>query len=443
MRNIFILILTLLFLIPNIATSKKAWRKKHYVYNEDASAMFSLDSNTVVAMTTNIGVIKIYNTNDAGNTWNCIYEYNSIEHNDSVGNVGRACFCSDTSNIYFSFVERAIIDRSTDGGKSFKRVEFGELSADKYDNFRCISMYNKNIGAAVSYYNIASTTDNWETYKVFRYNYADTTYYSAPMFFIDSAHVVMNKSSAYSNSFMVYNIYTDQLEEYSPMIPAPEGEITKSINDICFINDSLLFGVGRQDNDSTNWSDDVIWRSTDTGKNWNIIFENCKEPMWGLERVHFSDSLNGMAFGPGGKVILTSNGGETWEYHNGPRQYWLSAFWSSTMCGEYPIIWGQACGIYRYEEYSGVNENILEEIEIIPYQSQTDFFIEINDPKHRQYDLTIASLDGKIILEEDINTISQSISTPINLLNLNSGAYVYIVNCGDILVSTGKILNVR
>jgi hypothetical protein len=304
-------------------------------------------------------------------------------------------------------------------------------------------MYDKNIGAIVSYYHIISTTNNWKTYKIFKYNDKDTSYYSAPMFFIDSANVVMNKSNAYSNSFMQYNIITDEISEYNQEILPPSGENIKEIWDLKFLNDSLAFAVGGQRDTLHPIYDELIWKTTDKGKHWEVIFENRTEPKFGLENIELVDSLNGMAFGAGGKVLLTSDGGETWEYHNGPREYWLSGFWSSTMCGRYPIIWGQACGVYRLEDAVGVNENILEEIEVRPYQSSTDFFIEIDDPKNRQYDLTIASLDGKIILEEDINTISQSISTPLNLLNLNSGAYVYVVNCGDILVSTGKILNVR
>jgi hypothetical protein len=443
MKNIFILFLTLSILIPNIATSKKVWKRKHYVKYEDAAAMFSLDSNTAVAFTRLVGTTNVYKTTDAGDTWDIIYEHDASELNDSVINPALSCYCLDSNYLYFSYLERAVLDKSTDGGKTFERVTFGEVSAIEYMHFRGISMYNRNIGALVSYYHIFSTTDNWETSKVFKYNYVDTSYYSFPMFFIDSANVVICKNRYSANSFMQYNIYTDEISEYNKVLYPPDGENMNEIWNLTFISDSIAIGVGGQQDSINNNNDELIWKSTDKGKNWEIIYRDRQEPSFGLQEVTFSDSLNGMAFGAGGKVLLTSDGGETWEYHNGPRQYWLSEFWSSTMCGEYPIIWGQACGIYRYEEYSGVNENILEEIEVKPYQSSTDFFIEINDPKHRQYDLTIASIDGKIILEENINTVSQSISTPLNLLNLNSGAYVYIVNCGDILVSTGKIVNVR
>jgi hypothetical protein len=83
MYRLFLLLIAMCVLFPSIATSKKAWRKKHYIENEYSPAIFSLDSTTAIGITININIIRIYKTNDAGNIWNSIYEYDTRAKNES------------------------------------------------------------------------------------------------------------------------------------------------------------------------------------------------------------------------------------------------------------------------------------------------------------------------------------------------------------------------
>jgi hypothetical protein len=92
---------------------------------------------------------------------------------------------------------------------------------------------------------------------------------------------------------------------------------------------------------------------------------------------------------------------------------------------------------------TGITEGILEEISIIPYQTATEYHLEINDPKSREYEIIFSDANGKQILTQKLNTAIAANTSQIDLNSLNSGTYFYMITCNNSLISTGKFVNAR
>lgn len=72
------------------------------------------------------------------------------------------------------------------------------------------------------------------------------------------------------------------------------------------------FAVGYQRTGEGDYALDLYTSTTDGGRTWAPIQKTWRDPALGLSNVKFRDRLNGIAVGGQGKVLRTTDGGQTW-----------------------------------------------------------------------------------------------------------------------------------
>ncbi len=439
----YFILCIIFFATFQLSNAEKQWVKKHFRSNEKVTAMKVVDSTKLVVLIDHIGFSKVYKSFDSGNSWINTYSYNHVLEGDSVANQLNSSFIYDSLYYYFCMFPQPVIDITSDGGKNFRRVEFGTISSDKKNYIYDLNMKDSLIGVVVTVKNIVITKDGWKSYQVYNKPkaYINT---DKPTFFIDSVNIAMIKQLAGSNQFYKFNLNTLEWTEYSIEVKQKENEYPLTIIGVERQSDSVYLGAGFQRvNDTTkNIHYDLIWKSTDKGVTWEVIYKKLKDPRFGLSEVHFTDSLRGIAGGSGAKYMLTEDGGYSWEYVT-LMDYLYQSSGDCTYCGDYPIAWFFSGGAFRYEDVTGITEGILEEIKIKPYQTATEYHLEINDPKSREYEIIFSDANGKQILTQTLNTAIATTTNPIDLNSLTSGTYFYMITCNNSLISTGKFVNVR
>ncbi|MDA3844563.1 MAG: T9SS type A sorting domain-containing protein, partial [Candidatus Kapabacteria bacterium] len=392
-----------------------------------------LDSNNCYAFTNDVlgRANRVYKSTDQGNSWNAIYE----DYYDKLIKISR-CFVFDTSKIYLTYSDNYFVDVSTNGCLTFKRTNL-ERNGETYNgSIYGITMYNQNIGCVVSYDNLFYTKDGWETFKALEQGEYDKI--GSPMFFIDSNNVILKKEYRIEDAFVKFNIQTETWTAYNEPWEIPTDEEAKTIYDVCFINDILGFACGGQRYGKGQVTSDIIWKTTNQGKHWEIIHEKLIEDTFPPTKISFSDEKHGMAVGNWGKIIETTDGGETWFYHtNLPEDLVETISVRVAMAGQTPIVSSIAGGIYRYEEPVSVNESEFQDAIFDINQTPENFTINITDDRHRKYKLQIVDISGKTVFE---GSLLYSLENVVSLSDFSSGVYVYRILSGGVLARSGKIL---
>ncbi len=440
----YIIYLLLCFSSLYVCNAEKQWVKKHYKYQDQVKALKVIDSTKIIAIVENIGSSKIYKSYDAGNSWTNTYSHYYPAYNDSVAMISIGSYILDSLHYYICMFPQPVLDITTDGGQTFSRVEFGTISSDKNNYCLDLSMYNSMKGYLITVYNIMVTSDGWKTFTIYdKPNKFIGT--SNPSFFIDSTKIATINGRGISNQFLEFNLETGEWKDYNAEIQPKEGEFPLVISGVDFITDSLGYAAGKQRvNDTTkNIHYGFIWKTMDRGRTWEIIYNELQNPRFGLSQIHFTDSLRAIAGGNGAKYMLTEDGGKTWEYVIF-YDYLYAMSQDCVYCGDYPIAWFFSGGAFRYEEVTGITEGIFKEISIKPLQTTSEYYLEIEDPKSREYEIIFSDANGKhITTPQIVNTAISNSSNSIDLTRLSSGTYFYMITCNNSLISTGKFVNVR
>ncbi|MDA3844323.1 MAG: YCF48-related protein [Candidatus Kapabacteria bacterium] len=426
--------LILLFLIlMNINLSAKEWVQKHYIYSEHITTLQCVDSANCYAFAEDVmaSTNRIYKSTDQGNTWEGIYAF----YEDSLMSIGK-CFVLDTSNIYLTYSGAFLVDKSTDGGKTFKRTNFEENGKSYNGWIFDFVMYNKNIGFIVSYNSIFYTTDGWKTYK--SPNIEEYHTVGAPIFFIDSNNVAVSEIHARGDVFLKFNLDTEKWTPYNTTLQIPDEEYEETMHDVCFVNDSVGFACGGQKLNQGISSSDIIWKTSDTGKHWNIIHEEIIDKSSTTQKITFSDEKHGMAVGSWGKIMETTDGGETWFYHNDlPKDLTETILVRVALAGDNNIVSTLRGGIYRYEDDISVQESEFQDVIFDIKQTPEHITINISDDRHRKYSLQIADMSGKSMYE---GSLLYSLENVVSLSGFASGVYIYRIMCGGALARSGKFV---
>ncbi len=200
-----------------------------------------------------------------------------------------------------------------------------------------------------------------------------------------------------------------------------------------FINRKLGFAVGYRGNGVGNQQSDLIYKTTDGGFHWEKIFDKELEYKFGLQCICFRDSLNGVAVGARGKVLETTDGGNTWIQINFPFAKNAPVL-ICDFAGQYAIIGTFAYGLWRLsrEEVSGFEQQVINNnspIIIYPNPFYESVNIRFNDIILQPIDIEIYDSMGILVEKIDIANPDEEIQfTP---QNSSSGVYFYRIKIGD------------
>jgi hypothetical protein len=425
------IILILLLFCLSSGFAENQWVLKHYKNNERILTMQCLDSNNCFAYTCENSTTRVYKSIDQGDSWMLIYEHDHDLPNDSVWTVGY-CQAVNESLIFLSYNFRVIVEKSTDGGETFQRITFDEYSSHE-DGINYFVMYDDHIGFICSFKYMFYTTDAWETYKVFQKG--EFKYVGEPCYFLDSTKIVMLKSHQNHDEFKLFDITTETWSDYSE---GSNADPRKTMENHCFINDSVGFACGGQKNGVGNLNNNIIWKTEDKGRTWKII-EESEGPItgFGLTSIAFRDSLYGIAAASWGVMIETTDGGKTWEYVIPLEEITHKMTPRVAFAGQYPIIGiGLGDGIYRYEDVTDVvSEEETESLSI--QQTRDQLIIRQREYINKRISIQIADLLGRNVQSQSFVN-QQEINLDIS--KLNSGFYVYNILSDGRILKTGKLV---
>jgi type IX secretion system substrate protein len=425
-------ILLILIVASTSFSAEQQWIQKNYAEEESYKSMVYLDSLNFYAFTDSVNVYKVFRSTDKGESWKMLYRKRQSLLTDSIKNINH-CWVSDSSTIYLVY-RPVIIEKSTDGGKTFNRITFGEISGHEHWPIYDFIMYDKNLGIICSYYYLIVTRDAWETYEVIPKNEYEPA--GDPFFFVDSNNVAFLRKRSFTSSYVLFNLETKTSSEYSEEPELEPGEPHMSMFDVTFVNDTLGFACGGQENGNGDARYDIIWKTIDKGRNWRIV-HNDNGPIegFGLTSISFADESHGMATASWGIGLETTDGGETWEYIKMPKEAEDSLGDKIIFAGEYPILTTFSGFLFRQEVVNEVEE--YEDANLKIYQSFDELVIEQLNKPASILQFQIVDLLGRELFKESYEN-QQNIS--IDLSQIKSGFYIYRIISDGRILRTGKII---
>ncbi|ROL61225.1 T9SS C-terminal target domain-containing protein [Bacteroidetes/Chlorobi group bacterium ChocPot_Mid] len=333
---------------------------------------------------------RLYRSIDYGNTWELLYiAENIFEQEDPIIiNVNNG-ISPNPNNYFISSDDNAVIQKSTDSGKTFKKVLIDSSKDAENWELDDLAMWDSSIGFVTSQYYYYTTKDGWESNKRHPKLHTNQSYYSP--FFLDSNTIGMIYGSPWANSmglgesFVKYYINKNSWDTVFYFGKEP-GKWFDAIESIYFVNDTVAYGAGWRSDKSLPSGEyyDIIYKTTDGGYNWNLIFIEFNKPYKGFFNISFADANNGVAVGYYGKIAMTNNGGETWAYVPTPNDLDNCRKMLVTWAGRTPLIGTWDAGIFRYEgdffnfppDTTDVVENQeMKEIELYPNPASDYLFL--------------------------------------------------------------------
>ncbi len=333
-----------LFLISSFAFSQSDW--KPIDIDRKINNIHSFGEDTVYAGAQNVEFHELYKSTDKGINWEMVFQSKAFNQEPEIEykyllNLERYEALSPKHH-YFSVWEHEVIRISNDSGKTFQDVYFND---DYNDNsfITGLAMYDSLRGIAVSSkFKIYTTTDGWKTFDT---TTIDHIYgYGKLMYFLNKSEVFMFRNDSKIESF---NIETKKFEPISE--EGGDNDDIYQIEEYCFIDSNLIFGAGSRKNDVGNQRIDIIFKSKDGGRNWEKIYYQENEPIFGLKTIDFYDRNNGVAVGFL-KILITNDGGKTWKVDDVPPEMGTYQIINSVeWVGKTPIIGTFNDGMFRYE----------------------------------------------------------------------------------------------
>jgi len=255
----------------------------------------------------------VYQTNNAGKSWNILYK---PDFNSGIKD-GFPLFRSiayPTKNKCIIGSDSGVIIKTDDGGKNWTRINtpiFYEHTYDTYKIINSIKMLDSMTGIASSGQYLIYTSDggnNW--------NFVPKPDSSMGMGAVD----ILPPATIYLR-VVCWTIDKDCPYKYTFFKSINLGQNWESINysniggmKKMFFTDSLNgWMVGGDPNGVGDQEIAKIGATIDGGKTWTMQFKDSLKPVLvPLMDVSFKDKNNGIAVGRVGEVMRTTNGGLNW-----------------------------------------------------------------------------------------------------------------------------------
>jgi photosystem II stability/assembly factor-like uncharacterized protein len=429
-----ILIIVIFTFVSTNLFAENIWAEKELESGAQIGHLQCLDSNDCYAFFSSGDGLGFYRSTDQGGIWIRKYFYDPPTE-DSVWSLHH-CWVVDSNNIYIGYSQQAIIEKSTDGGKTFKRIVFGETSMKPGNTIQDFSMYNERMGFILTTQYYYTTLDGWDNFKIFPHDYKKFPAIK-PIFFIDSLNAAINKYDTTDYSLLKFNIKAETWSTYSEGRQLNPDEQLYEMNDAYLVNDTLGFACGGQLIGIGFFTTDIIWKTTDAGLSWSVVNESFRpeEKRFGLEYIRMRDEKYGLAAGAWGIAMETTDEGDSWHYIEVSDRMSAGGAPKIAFAGQYPLIGYYDRGLHRLEVVDDVEE--YQDANIKIYQSFDEFKIELINKLANNLQFQIVDLLGREIF---LKSYENQRSISIDLSQINSGFYMYRIISDGRVLRTGKIV---
>lgn len=441
-----IILISFGFLFTYFAHAEKEWILVHPPFDqyEDNMGIYCFDSSKCISFTSSHYLRFINKSSDGGKTWELYNDFDFSNSSDPIDRPYRT-FVYDSNQFYTLYYDGIAIDKSVNGGETFHRHHFGQLSTIKDYGLDNLIMFSKDKGVALSLGWLLLTEDNWSSYEVV--DIPEEYYLDESMFYIDSNNIAFlnivldNDTSEYFNQFVKYNTISKEWSLYSNIEKRDNKSEYPILRGLSIVNDTIIYACGFQDTGVADLAYDLVWKSTDKGKTWNRILKQSKDLGFGLMFISFRNEKHGIAVGNWGNIIETTDGGESWFQY--PRNTNMSSITSEiTWAGSSAIYTSDGKGIYRLETKSEVEELSSNE-KFKVYQSGHNLEIAINDDTYASYEFRLYNSSGQLLQTNRLKSNFGFLFETVELVLLNSGVYYYTLTQNSNNQFKGKLIIVN
>ncbi len=318
--------------------------------------------------------------------------------------------------------------RTTNGGQTWDSSSTGLFGGLGIGNGRggLVAFGSRKNGCVMSGSNIVFTSDSGHTWHPASGEAGGGWYCLA---FGDSVHVyAMGPRGPWQNlpGAAGFELSSDGGATWTQMYPQlnnSQGGIPDEVDGITSISGDTLIAVGLE-----------ISRSTNSGTTWDTVAypgNDDKKDIYG--GVAFSDSRNGWAVSFGGKILHSTDGGNTWSLQNsGVTSPLLAVYAVDSLLGYVVgnsgiILKTSNGGVSWVKLSSGISSLIQDRIYPQPAGERTFLSYTLPEPQH--VSITIDNVTGakmRDILTNIFQTQgSQAVS--IDTSQLPSGTYTYVL----------------
>ncbi|HPI20308.1 MAG TPA: T9SS type A sorting domain-containing protein, partial [Candidatus Kapabacteria bacterium] len=226
-------------------------------------------------------------------------------------------------------------------------------------------------------------------------------------------------------------------------------------------NDSARLGVEFFLNSGVGWGvlfrhkieqtgDNIIIKTTDSGKNWIKKLDAWIEPAFTLLNINFIDSLKGISTSRAGKFLYSNDGGENWIKDSSFISEDISEIMTyAAFLSQKRFIISKILGqVFMYDEdgFTGVEEKQTENISTVqvfpnPATNQIEFKLQLNEPQTLKFEI-FDILGNQALPKIELFSESTEFSQTIDISNLPTGVY-YIVTSANKQKTAAKFIKVE
>ena len=416
------------------------WIKTHDCHNEIALSIHCPDSNNCFILVQESGYTILYKSVSQGKSWDTLYISDFWNEGTPYLINARDGAIAGLGHYYIAMQEKGYLKISDDSGKTFRRMSFN------YEKrIREVEMLDSNYGIAIADTAYFLTNDGWENFE--KYDIAAQN----PEFDGNLSMPVMHGNKDIScllhvSDYAAYVRYYHESKVWKIIYKFPHNEAGYfSPDGLFFVNEKLAFTSGRYRADTSigNSTLDCIYRTKDGGETWEELIHQEHEPYSGLQEIAFKDELNGIAVGQFGKIIRTTDGGDSWVYDEVPQEMEddIPATMIIGWAGEVPIIGTFNAGFWYYYEETGIKE-ITKDGDIKVRQESGKLLISIEDNTFSKYTLFISDINGRIVKKQELNSGIGTVYKPVDINDLANGSYLFCITNGK-KTKTGTVSVVR
>ena len=344
----YIITILLFFSVSLFAQEKSPWRLvREGGINEIILDMNCNDTTDCLASINQANNFQLLSSTDGGNNWKIVYSELWDQHSPPPNPFYPAEMQYPAPGyIYLSYYDGGYIKRLYD--KEGSKIDTIKLPTEyRLTHFHMIDSITGIVSTPQTMFITKNGWKNWEQVKI----EIDQEKFITDIYMRDT----LNFDFLDSHGILGPNYYrtTDGGKTWSSN---KLSELDVSIKKIFFLDDNTGWIAGKLPNGLGDQSADIIFKTTDGGTNWKLIYNQENSPIFGLQEIAFCDEMNGVAVGQFGKIIRTNDGGANWVLEVQPETFGINGppTMTVTYLDKTPIIGTFSRGIYKRDIETGI-----------------------------------------------------------------------------------------